>query len=270
MALIDFPPMIEAPPADVRRVERGLLVPDRKLIKTSYDAMLPGMVPGLGLVAGAASAPPLEVAYLGEAFNVANQTTYTFNSVPLGEASPYRTILLSLSGRNAAALRNISSVTLNGTAMSVVTVQRLTSGSITLHQALYQLAVPTGTTATVVVTWNGGVIHTHIASYRVLNAGSIVAGAGGVTGSSLTTRTLTNTVNSGSYIVCGHTFCTYQTGATVGGATTTYNRQDGGEATIWTGATTLRSISGSHSITVTNGGNGQNFGSAGASCIVNP
>jgi len=267
MAPIDFYPIVERPPAYIRKAD-GLLVPDRKLIKTSYDAMLPGMVPSLGLMAGAASGPPFGVTYIGETWQTADATTYTFTGYPIGGASPNRKVLLAVAGRNGSALRNINTVTLNGNAMTLVCVGRLASGSVTIHQAFYAITEPTGTTATIVVTWTGVVAHTHLACWRAISAGSIVGGDSGATTANVTNRTFSNNANAGSYIICAHMFSTYQAGASWTNATREYLRQEtSAEVSSFSGATKLLAATGTYTITVTNGGN---FGSASASCIVNP
>jgi large repetitive protein len=112
-------------------------------------------------------------------------TTYTFSSVSFGVADPNRKIVVAISGVRASnAGLTISSLTIGGNAASVVsgtTLQTLADGTSSTRTAIYELAVPTGTSGDIVVTFSAACVRCTGAVARVIDT----AGTGGSSGQSI-------------------------------------------------------------------------------------
>lgn len=94
-----------------------------------------------------------------------NRTTYTFAAQPIGAASATRRVIVVLS---TASARAVSSATIGGVA---ATVDATAAKTGTARLAIISAVVPTGTTADVVVTLNGGAAYMGIAVWT-LSTGS--------------------------------------------------------------------------------------------------
>src|SRR5690349_19922485 len=124
--------------------------------------MLPGIIPQ-------PQVNPLTYAYASSAGNSSTLTTYTFSSQAIGTAAPTRRVLVGLYSGNTTALRTISSVTIGGSAASLL-AQDTHSSTIFINEAFYWLSVPTGTTANVVLTFSGSQLQAGIAVWAVYDA----------------------------------------------------------------------------------------------------
>lgn len=135
------------------------------------------------------AAPVLEKVFQSTATNAADQSAYTFTSVDFGAADSSRELLVVIAGKfPAISTRTLSSVTIGGVSASVETLISA-SGQSGLTIAL--VALPTGTSGDIVVTWGGGSVNNcSIAVYRVTNRTSsgtgstnVVSAAVSITGS---------------------------------------------------------------------------------------
>jgi len=89
-------------------------------------------------------------------------TTFTSNGASLGAAAPDRFVVVGVTGRGNS--RIISSVTLDGVAMTLLT-KNLANNIPT--SGLFIRQVPTGSTATIAATFNGGQSNASIAVWTV-------------------------------------------------------------------------------------------------------
>jgi hypothetical protein len=97
----------------------------------------------------------------------ADTDTYTFSTQSLGAEAADRYIVIGASAREGSAtLRNFSSVTVGGNAATSLVEVEATAGQI----GLFGIAVPTGTTADVVVTFDGANSRCTIAVFRIVGA----------------------------------------------------------------------------------------------------
>lgn len=90
--------------------------------------------------------------YIGSVTDSADATTYSsnFTAVNIGNAQTDRLVVVCVQGLHTAT-RTISSVTINGNTMSTAA----TTAANNSQSGIYYYAVPTGTTAAIVVTFSG-------------------------------------------------------------------------------------------------------------------
>jgi hypothetical protein len=150
----DLPPKIWLPP-------KPAIVRPAPVQKANF---LPGMFPGLMMVAAAASPPPT-LTYVTNAISAANLTTYTFSSVDIGAADATRYVIVSVYGLNTAT---ISSASIGGISADIIE-QRTNDGLVT---GLIGASVPTGTTADIVVTFSTGQQRSGIGVWQAINLAS--------------------------------------------------------------------------------------------------
>jgi hypothetical protein len=107
----------------------------------------------------------LQYDYVGTGIAVSNQTTYTFNNIPLGAEDPTRRIYLVAIGIQATGTRTINSVTFNGASTTT-----LASAGGTAQPFMHSvISAPTGSTANIVITFSGVTTAGGVALYRVIN-----------------------------------------------------------------------------------------------------
>lgn len=121
----------------------------------------------------------------------ADLTTYTFTSVAIGAATDSRRVIIGAAAR-AATNRTLSSVTVNGSAASVVYAPTTTNGTSTGWAVAH---VPSGTTATIAATWGGAMVRGGIAVWTI--GGSITASGAGVA-----TNGFTAVIPDGDGLLC--------------------------------------------------------------------
>ena len=114
---------------------------------------------------------PVVVAYVGENDIVASGTVFTFSGEAIGTASAGRFVIVGAFARGGGSAT--STITVGGiTAVKAVEGSDPVGGyTWTLHAA----AVPSGTTADIIVTWSGTMAHTVICVWEMTNAGSTTA-----------------------------------------------------------------------------------------------
>jgi hypothetical protein len=105
----------------------------------------------LGTFLRCATKAPLAavVAYIGDSQDTANRTTYSFSNVSIGTASSDRIVVLGISGVSVSE-GSVSSVTIGGTEATIHT--QVSNG----QTCIASLVVPSGTTATIGVTYSAG------------------------------------------------------------------------------------------------------------------
>lgn len=155
MPYLDLPPKLWVPskPAIIRpaAIKKPTAKRDNGLI------FLPPTIMSRGVVTVSFQTPPSE--------DTGDTSPYTFTSVPIGTAAGDRIVVVGIASRENAA-RTISSVTIAGnTATNAVTANDPVAGAGIA--ALYYLAVPSGTTATIVVTFSGGMRRCYINVWAV-------------------------------------------------------------------------------------------------------
>jgi hypothetical protein len=107
----------------------------------------------------------LQYDFVGTGISVSNQTTYTFNNIPLGAEDPTRRIYLVTIGIQATGSRTINSVTFNGASTTT-----LASAGGTAQPFRHSvISAPTGSTANIVITFSGSTTAGGVALYRVIN-----------------------------------------------------------------------------------------------------
>jgi hypothetical protein len=106
--------------------------------------------------------------YVTSVSDTADATTYTFTAASIGAATADRVIVVGCGG-SIVASRTISSVTLGGNAMTAVT----TTAAGDSPTGIYSLVVPSGTTATIVVTFSGGVSRCGISIWSLTGWGNV-------------------------------------------------------------------------------------------------
>lgn len=148
--ILDLPPPLLLPPrpALVRAVSRddtALVRPTRRSVR---QAILPGWFP-----AGATGRKSVDASYQTFVSSGVDGTTYTFATTPIGTAATNRYIVLGVT-LNATS---ITSVTIDsGGGAVAANLLHSTAGGALAFANIYILSVPTGTTATIVVTVVGG------------------------------------------------------------------------------------------------------------------
>jgi hypothetical protein len=124
-------------------------------------AWLPGIA--MPFAPSSAAPPPPSLEFRVSAVDATDLTTYTFSTVDIGVADSTRRVIVGVAGA-AGAARTLSSATIGGVSATIHT--NLSSAD---HSSLISVLVPTGTTATIVLTFSGGMISAGIGVYRLIN-----------------------------------------------------------------------------------------------------
>lgn len=163
----------------------------------SLAQSIPFPGPGSG---NTAFTPAAAIALTDNDAQEAAQTVFTFTSKAAGAAASNRYLLAAISGRSGSTATDITSVTIGGiAATNVIRVFGAGSGSGENVTAIYIAAVPTGTTATVVVTFNVNFARCSVSLYRAVDLVSSTATA---TASSLVANpTGTFNVSAGGFAI---------------------------------------------------------------------
>lgn len=112
--------------------------------------------------------PDASSSYTATAVNSAAQTTYTFSSQSIGTAAANRYVVVGITAYTLSSSTSISSVTIGG--VSATQLAQAYSGGVNEDlSALYIAAVPTGTTADVVITFSTAPYRCGIGVYRVID-----------------------------------------------------------------------------------------------------
>lgn len=157
------------------------------------------MMPMGGATVVYGGAPPTKVlTYQSSPAAAGSGATPSFTSVGIGTASASRVVHVLITG--AAGTRTISSVTIGG----VTATQNVVHQSSNTTAAIYSAQVPTGTTATIAITWSGSQSGTGISVWTSTGLSSATANDAQSTSSNNTNMGLA-TLASG-FLVAGGTF----------------------------------------------------------------
>jgi len=124
--------------------------------------------------------------FQASAVDAADLTTYTFSSQPIGSASSTRRVVVTISTNST---RTISSVTIGGVSATLDATNTLSG---TAHVAIASAVVPSGTTASVVVTMDAGALGCGIGVWTLTDGdptGQVATGNGDPTALTVTTTT---------------------------------------------------------------------------------
>lgn len=102
-----------------------------------------------------------------------DNTTFTFNGVNFGTAAAGRYLIVAVSGRAVSNSPTITGITIGGVSATIAIQVRDVAGLNI--QAIAIAAVPTGTSGTVVVTFDQTLTNCDIAMYSTSDVGSVTA-----------------------------------------------------------------------------------------------
>ena len=145
---------------------------------------------------------PIEITYTDEYSTETNASSYSF-SQDYGTADADRYVIVGVFGFNSSGTRTVSSVTIGGEAATeLASVQ--TSSNLSVY-ALYGAYVTTGTSGTVVATFNGTVDRFACVTYTVLGLKSTTPVDSDSANTTTTTPTSSVLVKAGGGIIsiCG-------------------------------------------------------------------
>jgi len=115
----------------------------------------------------------LSSSFVGSNFDVANLATYTFSSEPIGavpDSDESRYVMVTVHTFDNQTNRTISSVTIGGSAAAEFVQSTVNEGGSSSVVGLYFIELDTGTTADIVVTFNGQASYGAIGVYRVIGS----------------------------------------------------------------------------------------------------
>ena len=162
-----------------------------------------------------AASSPITITYIGNTSDGTNQTTYTFTGVSIGTASSDRVVIVAPFGRaNTTSSMSISSITVGGNTPTTNVAQTSGGGSTSSAQGIYSINVPSGTTATIAVTFSTGALRANIAVWTMTGTNGLTtasATANSITGSPTVSTTINVPANGGAVA-----------SASGGGSTTTW------------------------------------------------
>lgn len=124
------------------------------------SSFLPGWFAGL-----IAAKTPASLTFIGFTEDATDLTTYSFASAAIGVADATRRVVVVVHWGESASTRSLSSATIGGVA---ATIHAQTSG-VTRGVAIISALVPTGTTATIALTFSGAMQRAAIGVYRAIN-----------------------------------------------------------------------------------------------------
>lgn len=118
------------------------------------------------------SDPSVTVSFQASYTDSSSATTYTFSGASIGTAAADRKVVVGVVGTRAAAgTHTVATMTIGGIAATLVKQQNV-SHSDRQTAEIWQAAVPTGTTANIVVTFDAGMRGAGIGVYAVYGAAS--------------------------------------------------------------------------------------------------
>ncbi len=116
-----------------------------------------------------AAAKTPSVSYRNSYNSTTNASSYTFSASDIGTADTSRLVVVQVHGQASAGTRSVNTLTIGGTgATGYQNTARL------YHNSLWALAVSTGTTASIVVTFSGTMLNCLIAVYALYDLNSNV------------------------------------------------------------------------------------------------
>lgn len=153
----------------------------------------------LGIVASAVAMLPPVISYVLSSDISGVATTYTFTDHPIGAAAPSRLVVVCIQG-GAAGGRTITSVTIGGVAATIVGA---TNASSTIRNVFAYLAVPAGTTATIVVNSSASLQQCRINVYSITGLQSSAPIDAQVNNTATATTGLSLTAPEGAAVIAG-------------------------------------------------------------------
>lgn len=163
----------------------AIILPSRDIVKPV--SFKPAWLPGICMPfapSTAAPPPPPSSEFRTSVVDATDQTTYTFNNVDIGVAHSTRRVVVAV-----ASVSTISSATIGGVSATIHI--QVGSGD---QAGLISAVVPTGTTATISITFTAAGLMCGIGVYRLINetSGSPHATASDTT---VATGVLSTTIN---------------------------------------------------------------------------
>lgn len=165
---------------------------------------------GLGFVAAKSAALPVVGTYRTAAGQAAG-ATLTLSNVDIGTAAASRLVVVVAMGLNTALVAN-PTCTIGGIAAALVDNQQNALSSTSDNTCVFSAFVPTGTTATVVVSFTASMNRSHAAVYTIDNAKSVAPDATaklvlrGMTSGGAKSLTINGVKASGFVIGYAHTY----------------------------------------------------------------
>lgn len=186
------------------------------------------------------SSTPPTYTYNTRSLDTSDATTYTYTNLNIGTAAVDRFVIVTITSRGGS-VTTITSVTIGGNAATQLAF--VNSGVSGGYAAIYGLLVPTGTTATVVVTQSALTLDCLVSSYSLYGLSSTTPYATATAGNSLPTLTVNaNTVKDA--IIIGVSQFGSNTAATQAWSGLTQRWEEIGEATRirWAGADAIETV----------------------------
>lgn len=185
-------------------------------------------------------AAALDIALQDVQFSTSAIATYTFTAMGIGSADATRIVLLQVGSRKGTGGNAIpTSVTIGGvTATMVSGVQADDGSTANVSATIWKAAVPTGTTADVVITHAASMSRCSARTQRMVNGNSTAASSGTQNSiTSGTTLTVTPTIPSGDILIAHVVAHVTGGGATWSGATEEFDGYlSGTNLTVFSGA----------------------------------
>lgn len=199
------------------------------------------------------------ISYISNNSTVASQSSYTYTAQGIGTADPTRIVAVAISYNAGSGANAVSGVTIGGNAAT--SSGAATTSTVGAATDIYYLAVPTGTTANIVVSFSVNPSRIAISVYSVIGTGaSFSTAASAQNGSSVSTLTQSGTIPTGGgaiSVITIHTSTpgtvtptnlTTDTNLTFGSSTTVagHNTASSGATTMgfsWAGSATDAALS---------------------------
>lgn len=196
------------------------------------------------------------ITYLANLIDPGNETTYSFGGASFGAAAADRAIAVTIHGAAVVSGREVSSVTIGGVSASRLVNQTVGTGIITAvtTSEIWIASVPTGTSGTVSVTFNFGMLRCAIGIFRITGLLSLLAEgtAVGQSNNNSNNLSLTGISKDAVVIACGTGTSSPAFGYT--GVTQAYENgwSDTNGEHRFTGGSGVAASAGSFNITQTN------------------
>lgn len=135
--------------------------------------------------------PPANVAasivWTDSAVDTSNNTTYTFTTRNIGAAGSRKVVVSVGSGGSSGGTTSVTSLTVGG--ISATQVVFADAGD-NVYPELWQASVPSGTTATIVVTFGGAHVNCAIGVWAIYSAGAAASNTNSATGTGVQSASL--------------------------------------------------------------------------------
>lgn len=126
-----------------------------------------GQMSLLGAGKASAGGASFSLAWTGVVIDTAGGTSVNYASVPIGVADANRVVAVAIAGDTAgAATSPVSTVTIGG--ISATQVSGAATFSAIAYSDIWYASVPTGTTATVAVTYGTPIANSAVQAYRII------------------------------------------------------------------------------------------------------